>query len=91
MPQKQLIEAAVQSLAPPYQGIAKGFLPLLYEVMERAPLFNPSEKHDNKGDRGPNGAVLHRLPFFYNVNHLFFYEKVLRSCKPVPRSHFCHL
>ena len=73
-----MIESAIAALSPPYQGIAKGVLPQLYEHMEKAPLFEPGVQRENKGDKGPGDALLHRLPFFYNVNHLFFYEKVRR-------------
>lgn len=61
-------------------GITKGFLPLIFEAMEKAPLFEPTAAIPPKGDLAFNGAVLKRLPFFYNVNHLFYYEKVCRVC-----------
>ncbi len=74
--QRELVAQSIAALKPPYQGITKGFIPLLYEVMEMAPIFDPTADEEGQGDRGFNGALLHRLPFFYNVNHLFFYEKV---------------
>ena len=76
--QLELVQRAVSPsvLAPPYMGVTKGFLPLLFEAMEKAPLFNPASAIQAKGDKSFNGALLHRLPFFYNVNNLFFYEKV---------------
>ncbi len=76
--QYELVQRSVSPdvLVPPYLGVSKGFLPLLFEAMEKAPLFNPGSAIEAKGDRAYNGALLRRLPFFYNVNNLFFYEKV---------------
>lgn len=77
--QMELVQYALvwPQLAPPYLGITKGFLPVIFEAMEKAPLFDPSATTPPKGDLAAyNGALLRRLPFFYNVNHLFYYEKV---------------
>ncbi|TYZ60473.1 hypothetical protein PybrP1_005787 [[Pythium] brassicae (nom. inval.)] len=80
-----------------YVGITQGFLPGLFEAFEESPLFH-FDDDDDGGDMA-NGepatkkpapppatpdSVVHRLPFYYSINHMVFYERMnwdLYKCK----------
>lgn len=65
-----------------YVGITQGFLPGLFEAFEESPLFFFDD--DDDVDEGDKDAVVHRLPFYYSINHMVFYERMnwdLYRCK----------
>lgn len=80
-----------------YVGITQGFLPGLFEAFEESPLFYNEDDDDNKSKanatRGlvkpattvaATESVVHRLPFYYSINHMVFYERLnwdLYKCK----------
>ncbi|CEG39493.1 glucuronosyltransferase pgsip8-like [Plasmopara halstedii] len=78
-----------------YVGIIQGFMPGLFEAFEESPLFFLGWDGDDNGEEN-NGAdngdatedvdtsVVHRLPFYYSINHMVFYERMnwdLYKCK----------
>lgn len=68
-----------------YVGITQGFLPGLFEAFEESPLFYIEEEVDNDSSASPaSDSVVHRLPFYYSINHMVFYERLnwdLYKCK----------
>ncbi|TDH68433.1 hypothetical protein CCR75_007660 [Bremia lactucae] len=77
-----------------YIGIIQGFMPGLFEAFEESPLFFLKREGDDDGEKndyvddGEDGAidtsVVHRLPFYYSINHMVFYERMnwdLYKCK----------
>lgn len=64
-----------------YVGIMQGFVPGLFEAFEESPLFFFD---DSDVDVDTRDAVVHRLPFYYSINHMVFYERMnwdLYKCK----------
>lgn len=79
-----------------YVGITQGFLPGLFEAFEEGPLFHfDDEEAEDDGKDAENAkastpppattdSVVHRLPFYYSINHMVFYERLnwdLYKCK----------
>ncbi|KAK1947117.1 putative glucuronosyltransferase PGSIP8 [Phytophthora citrophthora] len=78
-----------------YIGIIQGFMPGLFEAFEESPLFflgwdgdDNEEESDGADDADDaveaDGSVVHRLPFYYSINHMVFYERMnwdLYKCK----------
>ncbi|CAH0480885.1 unnamed protein product [Peronospora belbahrii] len=81
-----------------YIGIIQGFMPGLFEAFEESPLFFLGWDGDEHGedidgvDDGDDAEELsensvvhvHRLPFYYSINHMVFYERMnwdLYKCK----------
>jgi hypothetical protein len=65
-----------------YIGITQGFLPGLFEAFEESPMFFLDD--DEGVDEDSKDAVVHRLPFYYSINHMVFYERMnwdLYRCK----------
>jgi hypothetical protein len=64
-----------------YVGISQGFLPGLFQAFEESPLFYDG---DGTPDTDTFKSVAHRLPFYYSINHMVFYERMnwdLYQCK----------
>lgn len=72
-----------------YIGIIQGFMPGLFEAFEESPLFYSGwdgdingEKRNFAADDGDDAmesvdsSVVHRLPFYYSINHMVFYERM---------------
>uniref|UniRef100_K3WI18 Uncharacterized protein n=1 Tax=Globisporangium ultimum (strain ATCC 200006 / CBS 805.95 / DAOM BR144) TaxID=431595 RepID=K3WI18_GLOUD len=67
-----------------YVGITQGFLPGLFEAFEESPLFYIEKKDGTSKELSANDAatsqnsdsVVHRLPFYYSINHMVFYERL---------------
>ncbi|KAJ0402903.1 hypothetical protein ATCC90586_006025 [Pythium insidiosum] len=61
-----------------YTGIAQGFLPGLFEALEESPLFNVDEPADSDDafEIEASKSVVRRLPFYYSINHMVFYERL---------------
>lgn len=55
-----------------YVGITQGFLPGLFEAFEESPLF----QFDADMGSDSETSVVHRLPFYYSINHMVFYERM---------------
>lgn len=51
-----------------YVGIKQGFLPKLFEQIEDGPYFNSTDMNSD--------AVIKRLPFYYSINHMVYYERL---------------
>uniref|UniRef100_A0AAV1UY56 Nucleotide-diphospho-sugar transferase n=1 Tax=Peronospora matthiolae TaxID=2874970 RepID=A0AAV1UY56_9STRA len=79
-----------------YIGIIQGFIPGLFEAFEESPLFflggdrgkkdDESDGADDADDAGEadDHSIVHRLPFYYSINHMVFYERMnwdLYKCK----------
>ncbi|DAZ98134.1 TPA: hypothetical protein N0F65_003120 [Lagenidium giganteum] len=76
-------------------GITQGFLPGLFEAFEESPLFYQDEEEERDAvgtdDDDSTGfvddradSVVRRLPFYYSINHMVFYERLnwdLYKCK----------
>ncbi|CAH0487893.1 unnamed protein product [Peronospora farinosa] len=73
-----------------YIGITQGFMPGLFEAFEESPLFflewdgDENEEESDELDSGDNTeeavdnsvVLVHRLPFYYSINHMVFYERM---------------
>ncbi|POM67229.1 Transmembrane protein [Phytophthora palmivora] len=79
-----------------YIGIIQGFMPGLFEAFEESPLFFLGWDGDDNGEESDgaddgddaeevvDNSVVHRLPFYYSINHMVFYERMnwdLYKCK----------
>ncbi|ETP04370.1 hypothetical protein F441_18841 [Phytophthora nicotianae CJ01A1] len=79
-----------------YIGIIQGFMPGLFEAFEESPLFFLGWDGDDNGEESDGAddgddavdavdvSVVHRLPFYYSINHMVFYERMnwdLYKCK----------
>ncbi|KAF1794057.1 Nucleotide-diphospho-sugar transferase [Phytophthora cactorum] len=79
-----------------YIGIIQGFMPGLFEAFEESPLFFLGWDGDENGEESDgaddgddaveavDASVVHRLPFYYSINHMVFYERMnwdLYKCK----------
>ncbi|GAB9463419.1 hypothetical protein Gpo141_00000881 [Globisporangium polare] len=75
-----------------YVGITQGFLPGLFEAFEESPLYYFEDDDDDAVDSESKysssatnaESVVHRLPFYYSINHMVFYERMnwdLYKCK----------
>eukprot|EP00823_Brevimastigomonas_motovehiculus_P002859 TRINITY_DN168_c0_g6_i2.p1 TRINITY_DN168_c0_g6~~TRINITY_DN168_c0_g6_i2.p1 ORF type:complete len:488 (-),score=77.12 TRINITY_DN168_c0_g6_i2:562-2025(-) len=54
---------------PSYDGADQGFLTAEFTGAIQAPMFNPSDYEDGR----PADAPLMRMPFGYNLNHIYYY------------------
>ncbi|RLN96913.1 hypothetical protein BBJ28_00003377 [Nothophytophthora sp. Chile5] len=71
-----------------YIGIIQGFMPGLFEAFEESPLFffdwdEEADENENEGvddaddaEETTDESVVHRLPFYYSINHMVFYERM---------------
>lgn len=57
-----------------YMGITQGFLPGLFEALEESPLFFADGSEPDDGEAVD--SVVRRLPFYYSINHMVFYERL---------------
>ncbi|CAI5730951.1 unnamed protein product [Hyaloperonospora brassicae] len=79
-----------------YIGIIQGFIPGLFEAFEESPLFfldwdNDKNREESDGaddaddtEDKEDSSIVHRLPFYYSINHMVFYERMnwdLYKCK----------
>ncbi|KAI9911898.1 hypothetical protein PsorP6_008888 [Peronosclerospora sorghi] len=70
-----------------YIGIIQGFMPGLFEAFEEGPMFylerdgDKNEEDDQAVDGGDadelvDNSIVRRLPFYYSINHMVFYERM---------------
>ncbi|TMW55973.1 hypothetical protein Poli38472_008621 [Pythium oligandrum] len=73
-----------------YIGITQGFLPGLFQALEESPLFNvDQDEADDEFEKEAAKSVVRRLPFYYSINHMVFYERMnwdLYKCKDKNKS-----